>query len=69
MSKRFISPAELAARWDIPLATIHTMAHRGLLPPRVRISTRTWRIELSELERWEEERRDDAVIYIDRKLS
>jgi hypothetical protein len=40
----------------MPLATIHTMAHRGQLPRRVRISKRTWRIALDDLERWEKAR-------------
>lgn len=60
MSRQFLTPKQLADRWRVPVATVHTMAHRGQLPPRVRISTRTWRVALSDLEHWENERHDSV---------
>lgn len=59
--KNLLTPNDLALRWEVPIGTVYSMVHRGLIPNIVRISPRRWRIRLEDLEQWEEEQTDRTV--------
>lgn len=59
MPEAMLTPAEVAAYLQIPLATFYTWRTKGQGPPASRVG-RHLRISRSDLDTWLEEQKDDA---------
>lgn len=55
----WLSPAELAERFGVPLATVYKWRYGGYGPVSVKIG-RHVRYSLAEVERWEQEKMKEA---------
>lgn len=56
MGATYLTPEELAARYQVPVKTIYAWRHKRTAPPAHRFG-RHVRFELSAVERWEAEQR------------
>lgn len=55
METTFLSVAELADRYDVPVATVYAWLHKGTAPPSLKVG-RYRRFRLCDAESWERER-------------
>ena len=58
-SDTFLSVEDLAARWQRATSVVYGLRYRGECPPAIRIG-RELRFRLSDIEAWEEGRRDNG---------
>lgn len=57
---QYLSPAELADEWGLPVSTLYQWRYRRVGPPAYRLG-RHLRYKRSDAEQWLESQRDGAV--------
>lgn len=63
MLEAFITPAELAARWNLAAQTIHNRIARGEdMPPSLRLGNGRRRFRLADVEEWERSRIQQTAV-------